>query len=230
MIVESDAPVTLVTEGAPAGTHDGAAPPTSGPTEAQARPPAKSRPWGPLAAVLLPVFTLVGLLAYGFRTDPRAIPSPLVRRPAPTFTLSLFEGTTVRLSDYRGKAVVLNFWASWCIPCREEAPLLEAAWQALKDRDVLFLGVNIQDTEPAAKAFLREFSVTFPNGHDAEGKIAIDYGVYGIPETFFIDRQGRITAKVVGALGPENLVARTREALQGIVGAEERRPGYQSVR
>jgi cytochrome c biogenesis protein CcmG/thiol:disulfide interchange protein DsbE len=183
-----------------------------------------------LTAVLLLVFALLGVLAYGFRTDPRAIPSPLVRAPAPDFQLTLFDGSFVRLSDYRGKAVVLNFWASWCIPCREEAPLLEAAWRALKDRDVVFLGVNIQDSEEAATAFIREFGLSFPNGRDAAAKIAIDYGVYGIPETFFIDRQGRITAKVIGPLGPETLVARARDALQGIASAEERRPGYQSVR
>jgi len=191
---------------------------------------AKRRPWGPLAAVLLLVVTLIGLLAYGFRTDPRAIPSPLVGTRAPDFTLPLFDGGAVRLSDYSGKAVVLNFWASWCIPCREEAPLLEAAWQALKDQDVVFLGVNIQDTEEAARSFLRQFRITFPNGRDAAGKIAIDYGVYGIPETFFIDRQARITAKVIGPLGPEPLAARARDALRGVVGTEERRPGYQSVR
>ena len=225
-----DAPPTHVTKGAPPGTHDAVAPPAFGPTEAQDRPAAKRRPWGPLVVVLPLVFALLGLLGYGFFTDPRAIPSPLVARPAPHFTLSLFDGSTIQLGDYRGKAVVLNFWASWCIPCREEAPLLEAAWQALQERGVVFLGVNIQDNEEAAKAFLREFRLTFPNGRDAAGKIAIDYGVYGIPETFFIDREGRITAKVIGPLGAETLVARAREALQGTLGAEERRPGHQSVR
>ena len=209
---------------------DPAAGPAVASEESGARPVAGRGPWAPLVLALLPVLTLIGVLAYGFRTDPRAIPSPLVGTQAPDFVLPLFDGGAARLSDYRGKAVVLNFWASWCIPCREEAPLLEAAWRALKDRDVMFLGVNIQDSEEAASRFLREFSQTFPNGRDAAGKIAIDYGVYGIPETFFIDRQGRITAKVIGPLGPEMLVARTREALQGVVGGEERRPGYQSVR
>ncbi len=196
----------------------------------QARPRAGRRPWGPLAALLPLVFGVLFLLAYGFRTDPRAIPSPLVGKMAPEFTLSTFDGSPMKLSDSRGKAVVLNFWASWCIPCREEAPLLEAAWQALKDREVVFLGVNIQDSEEAARDFVHGFGITFPNGRDAKGKIAIDYGVYGIPETLFIDRQGRITAKVIGPLGAETLVARAREALQGIASAEERRPGYQSVR
>ena len=209
---------------------DPAAGPAVASEESGARPVARRRPWAPLVLALLPVLTLIGLLAYGFRTDPRAIPSPLVGIRAPDFALPLFDGSTVRLSDYRGKAVVLNFWASWCIPCREEAPLLEAAWQALKNRDVVVLGVNIQDTQEAAKAFIRDFRQTFPNGRDATGKITIDYGVYGIPETFFIDRQGRITAKVIGPLGPETLVARAGEALRGIVGAEERRPGFQSVR
>jgi len=222
-------PATSVHTAVPDGDRAAVAPACSAP-RAGDQSAIKRRPWGPLAAVLLLVFVLIGLLAYGFRTDPRAIPSPLVGTRASDFTLALFDGGTVRLSGFGGKAVVLNFWASWCVPCREEAPLLEAAWRALKDRDVVFLGVNIQDTEDAARAFVREFRVTYPNGRDVAGKIAIDYGVWGIPETFFIDRHGRITAKVIGPLGAETLVARAREALQGVVGAEERRPGYQSVR
>ena len=230
MIVGPYAPRPPVAEGNPPANQEAAPLPAFGPTEAEARPIAKGRPWVPLVAALLPVLVLLFLLAYGFPTDPRAIPSPLVRAPAPDFTLTLFDGSPVKLTDYRGKAVVLNFWASWCIPCREEAPLLEAAWRALKDRNVVFLGVNIQDSQEAATGFIREFGLSFPNGRDAAGKIAIDYGVYGIPETFFIDRQGRITGKVIGPLGAETLVARAREALQGIASAEERRPGFQSVR
>ena len=98
----------------------------------------------PFAA--LPV---VGLLAYGFRTDPRAVPSPLVGRPAPAFALTTFDGKAVSLESQRGKVVVLNFWASWCYPaCYEEAPVLEASWRRVGPQGVVVLGVAIQDKDP----------------------------------------------------------------------------------
>ncbi len=87
-----------------------------------------------LVAVLAPVLGLVGLLAYAFRTDPREIPSPLLGRPAPPFAIALFDGGRFDLAEQQDRVVVVNFWASWCVPCREEAPLLEAAWQAHRDR------------------------------------------------------------------------------------------------
>ncbi len=81
--------------------------------------------------------------------------------------------------------MVVDFWASWCVPCRQEAPLLEATWRAYRDQGVVFVGVNFQDEERAARRFLDEFGITFPNGPDPGSRIAIDYGVYGIPELFF---------------------------------------------
>jgi len=154
------------------------------------------RLWIPLS--ILPI---LGLLAYGFRTDPRAVPSPLVGRPAPSFTLALFDGGRLDLDDLRGKVVVVNFWASWCYPaCYEEAPALQEGWRAYRDRGAVVVGIDIQDTEEGARRFIEQFGLTFPNGPDPGGKISIDYGVYGVPETFFIDRQGRIRAKHVGAV------------------------------
>ena len=150
----------------------------------------------PLAA--LPV---VGLLAYGFRTDPRAVPSPLVGRPAPLFELTTFDGKPVSLEGHRGKVVVLNFWASWCYPaCYEEAPVLQEAWRRSGGQDMVVLGVAIQDKEPASKEFIQRFGLTFPNAPDPAGKVSIDYGVYGVPETFVIDRRGMIRRKHVGAV------------------------------
>jgi len=150
----------------------------------------------PLAA--LPV---LALLAYGFRIDTRAIPSPLVGRPAAAFTLTTFGGEPVSLEAHRGRVVVVNFWASWCNPaCYDEAPVLERGWRAYRERGVAVLGVDIQDTPEAAQKFIRDFSLTFPNAPDPGGKVSIDYGVYGVPETFFIDRHGRIRVKHVGAL------------------------------
>ena len=173
---------------------------------------------------------VIGILAYGFTKDPRNIPSPVVGRQAPDFELGLLDGTMVRLLDYRGRVVFLNFWASWCPPCRAEARLLEGAWRQVKDREIVFLGVNIQDTEEGARRFMQEFDITYPNGRDTQSRIAIDYGVYGIPETFFIDREGRITYKHIGALGAETLVQKLVEASRGLVTTEGRGAGYQSVR
>ena len=162
----------------------------------------------PLAAV-----PVLALLAYGFTLSPRDIPSPLVGRPAAAFTLTSFDGAPVTLDALRGKVVVLNFWASWCYPaCYEEAPVLERAWRAYRDRGVVVLGEDIQDKDEAGRKFIRDFSLTFPNAPDPAGKVSIDYGVYGVPETFFIDRQGRIRRKYVGAV-TEQVFRDTTEAL-----------------
>jgi cytochrome c biogenesis protein CcmG/thiol:disulfide interchange protein DsbE len=186
------------------------------------------RGWKVLVS-LVAIGGFVTLLAYGFTKDPRAIPTPLTGQPASDFTLTLFDGRIIRLSDFRGKVVFLNFWASWCPPCREEAPLLEQAWHRYKDQGIVFLGVDFQDTDEAARSFLREFGITYMNGRDPTGRIAIDYGVYGIPETFFIDREGRITYKHIGALDDQVLVAKLTDAQRGLASAEGKSEGYQSI-
>lgn len=152
----------------------------------------------------LAVIPLLLLLAYGFRTDPRAIPSPLVGKPAAPFTLRTFDGSPISLESFRGKVVVMNFWASWCYPaCYEEAPVLERGWREYKDRGVMLIGVNIQDKEEPARKFLQQFNHTFPNAPDPQGRVSVDYGVYGVPETFFLDRAGRVRGKHVGAVTDE---------------------------
>jgi cytochrome c biogenesis protein CcmG/thiol:disulfide interchange protein DsbE len=155
-------------------------------------------------AIPLAVVPVLVLLAYGFRTDPREIPSPLVGKPAALFTLTTFDGKPISLESLRGRVVVVNFWASWCIPaCYDEAPSLERAWQAYRDRGVMLVGVNIQDKEEPAKQFLARFGHSFPNAPDPVGRVSVDYGVYGVPETFFIDRKGRVRYKQVGAVTDE---------------------------
>jgi cytochrome c biogenesis protein CcmG/thiol:disulfide interchange protein DsbE len=144
------------------------------------------------------------LLAYGFKTNPREIPSPLLDRPAAAFTVTTFAGSPLSLESLRGKVVMLNFWASWCRPaCYEEAPALERTWREYKDKGVVVVGIDIQDRDEAARTFLAEFGHSFPNAPDPAGRIAVDYGVYGVPETFFIDRKGRVRFKQVGALTDE---------------------------
>lgn len=183
-----------------------------------------------LAALIVPALGVLALLAYGVTTEPRYIPTPFLAKPAPPFTLTLFDGAVFRLEDLRGQVVFLNFWASWCPPCRAEARTLEAAWQQYRGAGVVFIGANIQDQEEPARAFIEEFGISYPNGMDRGSRIAIDYGVWGLPETFIIDRDGRITYKHVGALGWATITAKLEEAMRGVVSASEGRGEYQSSR
>ncbi|UCD78226.1 MAG: redoxin domain-containing protein [Desulfobacterales bacterium] len=138
----------------------------------------------------------------------------MVNRPAPGFVLTTFEGTTISLADLRGKPVVINFWASWCPPCRVEAPLLERTWRAYKNRGLIFLGINIQDRQEDALNYIREFDVTYPNGPDPTGEITIDYGVSGLPVTFFVSRDGEVVRRWVGAVEKGVLINSIEEIMQ----------------
>lgn len=129
---------------------------------------------------------------------------PVASRPAPAFTLPLLDGGQFDLAAARGKPIVVNFWASWCIPCEEEAAVLEQGSRAYRDR-AIFIGVNVQDTEPLARDFMRRFGVTYPNGRDVTGAIAVEYGMSGVPETYFVDRDGRLVRKWQGALDESRL-------------------------
>jgi cytochrome c biogenesis protein CcmG/thiol:disulfide interchange protein DsbE len=130
-----------------------------------------------------------------------------VGQPAPDFTLRLFDLGEVTLSQLSGTPVVLNFWASWCTPCRDEAPGLERTWRTYRDRGVTFVGLNLQDSEVEARAYLGEFAVTYPNGQDPDGTITVDYGIIGMPVTFFVNRDGVVERRWVGAIPEWQLVA-----------------------
>ncbi|MGH2543696.1 MAG: TlpA family protein disulfide reductase [Ardenticatenaceae bacterium] len=162
--------------------------------------PAAPRPWWVLPALSC-ALAVVALLAYGLVVSSRAQPAA---GPAPDFTLQTFEDETIRLSDFRGTPVVINFWASWCLECKVEAPLLEATWRKYQG-EVLFIGVDYVDTEPAALAYLEEFDITYPNGPDLGTKISDMYRIKGVPETFFIDRAGNLQGVKIGPLGEAEL-------------------------
>ncbi len=132
---------------------------------------------------------------------------------APPLEFTTFEGETITLDSLRGQGVVLNFWASWCDPCREEAALLEAAWRREQNNGIVFLGLDYLDQEPAAKAYLAEYDISYPNGPDLRSQAARRYGIKGVPETFFIDPQGGITEIVIG---PITTQARLDELLDEI--------------
>ncbi len=131
--------------------------------------------------------------------------SPLIGHPAPDFTLAVLSAhagaaSKMHLADLKGKPIMLNFWASWCDPCKHEAPLLQATWRSTQSQGIIFLGVDFQDTQSAGLNFLHTYGITYPNVADDTGSTAINYGVSGVPETFFIDRHGVIVSKVIGEL------------------------------
>ncbi len=120
-------------------------------------------------------------------------------RPAPGFQkLALDGGGLIRLSDFAGDVVVLNFWATWCGPCRREASGLESTWESYRGRGVRFLGVDYRDDHAAAMAWEREFGTTYPSVSDPAGELAFDYQLIGLPTTFLISREGRIVYRFVG--------------------------------
>ena len=127
--------------------------------------------------------------------------------PAREFSLELLDGRILPLSDLRGRVVMLNFWASWCPPCRREAPVLAEVYQEYAGQPVEFIGVDIWDNREGALEFIDRYGVTYPNGIDDKGAILIDYGVTGIPETLFIGCDGVLSKKFVGPINADKLRA-----------------------
>jgi peroxiredoxin len=163
---------------------------------------------------LLGVFILAVLWTLASRASPSEIaagdqpPSPQEGFSAPDFTLTTLAGESLTLSDLRGKVVLLNFWASWCLPCKAEMPALQHAYIDYRDLGLEIVAVNTtyQDTEQNARAFVEEFQLTFPIPMDLDGSVSDKYTLHGLPTTFFIDRQGQIQKVVVGGPMSEALI------------------------
>ncbi len=169
--------------------------------------------WKILGVGALVVVPMVWLLAEGFGHDPRALPNVLEGKEAPGFALQTLEGDPVSLESVRGSPVVLNFWATWCVPCLQEHPVLLEAARRYQGRGVVFLGVLYGDEAADANAYLKKHGKAFPTLLDPAQRTAIDYGVGGVPETFFIDRSGQIVRKVSGPVSPDVMVSTLEEML-----------------
>jgi cytochrome c biogenesis protein CcmG/thiol:disulfide interchange protein DsbE len=156
---------------------------------------------GQVAAVAL-VAALLGLLGWKLAQGESEVTASLQRGgtpAAPDFTLEQLDGRgDLSLASLRGKTVVLNFWASWCGPCKEETPLLQKGYERWRDKDVVFVGVDVKDFRGDAREFVARYDVTYPNVYDGKGSTVGRYGVTGFPETFFVDASGRVRHRIAG--------------------------------
>lgn len=158
-------------------------------------------------AVLLGLLTLLG---WGLvKVNSGQVDSGM----APDFTLASFDGETLTLSELRGQVVIINFWASWCPPCREEAAYLEATWRKYQDQGVFFIGVDYADTESQALAYIDEFDITYFNGPDIGTRISQDYRMDGVPETYFVAKNGELRGVHIGPLKAPQLDEKIEELL-----------------
>lgn len=157
--------------------------------------------------IILGIAALVVVLMLSFQRDPRDIRTGTVGKPAAAFTLDRLDGgEQIALGDHAGKVVVLNFFASWCIPCKEENPALVRVWERYRSSDVVLIGILYQDSHDNGRRYVRDNGVTWPTATDDNGRTAFAYGVFGIPETFFIGPDGVIAGRHIGAIDEATLV------------------------
>ncbi len=157
------------------------------------------------------VIALMALFAVGIQMRSA---KPVEAGAAPEFAIPTFDGGNFSLAEQRGKVVVVNFWASWCIPCRQEAPVLENTWRKYKDRGVVFVGVDYVDSESEARKFIQEFNVTYPNGPDLGTDISRRYHMQGVPETYFVGKDGQLYGNHIGPIDQATLSAKIEDLLR----------------
>lgn len=184
------------------GTKKSPSPPIVEDSGLNATPPRHKWRTGGIPLAYLSVFALLGLLGWGLM---KARAGPVDNGLAPDFSLTGFDGRTVTLSELRGQVVIVNFWASWCLPCREEASYLEMTWRKYMDQGVVFIGVDYADTEKEALAYIQEFDITYLNGPDLQTRISQAYNIQGVPETFFIAKNGELRGVQIGPLASPQL-------------------------
>lgn len=172
-------------------------------------PTARSKRTG-LIVTFSVILALLGLLAWGLR---KVQAGPVQSGMAPDFTLTAFDGRTLTLSELRGQVVIINFWASWCPPCREEAAYLEQTWRKYEGKGVVFIGVDWVDTEKEALAYMEEFDLTYFNGPDIGTRIAQAYNIQGVPETFYVAKNGELRGVHIGPLKSPELDNKIEELL-----------------
>ncbi|PKO13123.1 MAG: hypothetical protein CVU39_20305 [Chloroflexi bacterium HGW-Chloroflexi-10] len=158
--------------------------------------PSMPRRWV-IILIFAVMLAFLALLGWGLKN---AQQGPItVGQRVPDFSMTTFDGKTYNTQDLKGKVVVLNFWASWCKPCEQEAAEIEEAWRYYKDTDqVIFLGIDYVDTETEAREYLNKFDITYPNGPDMRTAISQLFRIRGVPETYVIDRQGNLAAIQIG--------------------------------
>ena len=158
-------------------------------------------------AVVVAILGLVVTLALAFRRDPHDIKTGTIGKAAPVFTLDRLDGSgTVALADLSGKVVVVNFFASWCLPCTQENPALVRVYERYRSSDVVMLGVNYQESRDNGLAYVRRMGMGWTTVADDDGRVAMSYGVFGPPETFFIGPDGVIAGRHIGPIDEETLV------------------------
>ena len=182
-------------------------------------------------AILISLFTVFLATGLSNRTSATGRSGEqLIGEKSPEFLAVAIDGDPVFLSNYLGSPIVLNFWASWCPPCRDETPHFEKMWRLYRQKGVVLLGINVQDTVSDADRYIKEFDVTFTNAIDKDGKIMVDYGVTGLPVTFFIDREGIIIGRWVGSIGESNLKSRVEslenDSFQSLYGSDKNQDGF----